>query len=250
CRQLFRSPSMPSSVIRPILKRIDRPQDRDTPVKTKRRRSVAGTPSEGAAAEPKAWLLRSRSFSHEEIENLLANDHEELIGDFSKAYLLQTVEGKHQDLKYISPEMMVAVLTGQFSSLIESCVIVDCRYPYEYEGGHIKVRTAAAPLGDGDVEDFLLKKPIVPFDASKRVIVIFHCEFSSERGPRMMVSQGARDCAEGPGVLGFPMGGGCCTAGADRHIVDAQTHCEPQDYRPMHHEDFKEDLRKFRLKSR
>lgn len=41
---------------------------------------------------------------------------------------------------------MVAVLTGQFSSLIESCVIVDCRYPYEYEGGHIKVRTAAAPL--------------------------------------------------------------------------------------------------------
>lgn len=52
CRQLFRSPSMPSSVIRPILKRIDRPQDRDTPVKTKRRRSVAGTPSEEAAAEP------------------------------------------------------------------------------------------------------------------------------------------------------------------------------------------------------
>lgn len=32
--------------------------------------------------------------------------------------------------------------------------------------------------------------------------------------------------------------------------MGAQTHCEPQDYRPMHHEDFKEDLRKFRLKSR
>ncbi|XP_057284353.1 M-phase inducer phosphatase 1-like, partial [Pezoporus wallicus] len=29
-----------------------------------------------------------------------------------------------------------------------------------------------------------------------------------------------------------------------------QSHCEPQDYRPMHHEDFKEDLRRFRLKSR
>ncbi|XP_009882391.1 PREDICTED: M-phase inducer phosphatase 2 [Charadrius vociferus] len=178
CRQLFRSPSMPSSVIRPILKRIDRPQDRDTPVKT----NVAGTPSEEETAEPKAWLLRSRSFSHEEIENLLANDHQELIGDFSKAYLLQTVEGKHQDLKYISPEMMVAVLTGQFSSLIESCVIVDCRYPYGYEGGHIK---GAVNL----------------------------------RGYREV----------------FPQ---------------YQAHCEPQDYRPMHHEDFKEDLRKFRLKSR
>lgn len=29
-----------------------------------------------------------------------------------------------------------------------------------------------------------------------------------------------------------------------------QSLCEPQSYRPMHHEDFKEDLRKFRLKSR
>ncbi|KAM9578239.1 M-phase inducer phosphatase 2-like [Guaruba guarouba] len=27
-------------------------------------------------------------------------------------------------------------------------------------------------------------------------------------------------------------------------------HCEPQGYRPMHHEDFREDLRRFRLKSR
>lgn len=29
-----------------------------------------------------------------------------------------------------------------------------------------------------------------------------------------------------------------------------QSVCEPQSYRPMHHEDYKEDLRKFRLKSR
>nr|XP_009678505.1 PREDICTED: M-phase inducer phosphatase 2 [Struthio camelus australis] len=248
CRQLFRSPSMPSSVIRPILKRIDRPLDRDTPVKTKRRRSVAGTPGEEKVAEPKARLMRSRSFCHEEIENMLANDHRELIGDFSKAYLLQTVEGKHQDLKYISPEMMVAVLNGQFSSLIESCVIVDCRYPYEYEGGHIK-GAVNLPM-EQDVEDFLLKKPIVPFDAAKRVIVIFHCEFSSERGPRMcrFVREKDRACNEYP-HLHYPELY-VLKGGYREFFPQYQVHCEPQDYRPMHHEDFKEDLRKCRLKSR
>ncbi|XP_037754363.1 M-phase inducer phosphatase 2 [Chelonia mydas] len=248
CRQLFRSPSMPSSVIRPILKRLDRPQDKDTPVKTKRRKSVAGTPIEEKAEEPKARLLRSRSFCHDEIENILDNDHRELIGDFSKAYLLQTVEGKHQDLKYISPEMMVAVLNGQFNSLIENCVIVDCRYPYEYEGGHIK-GAVNLPL-EQDVEDFLLKNPIVPFDVQKRVIVIFHCEFSSERGPRMcrFVREKDRARNEYPN-LHYPELY-ILKGGYKEFFPQYQAHCEPRDYRPMHHEDFKEDLRKFRQKSR
>uniref|UniRef100_A0A8C0B6I7 protein-tyrosine-phosphatase n=1 Tax=Buteo japonicus TaxID=224669 RepID=A0A8C0B6I7_9AVES len=206
CRQLFRSPSMPTSVIRPILKRIDRPQDRDTPVETKRRRSVAGTPSKEAAAEPKPWLLRSRSFCHEEIENLLANDHRELIGDFSK----------------VGPR---------------GC----CR-----PGGAGAVNL---PM-EQDMEEFLLKKPIVPFDASKRVIVIFHCEFSSERGPRMcrFLREKDRACNEYP-HLHYPELY-ILKGGYREFFPQYQSHCEPQDYRPMHHEDFKEDLRKFRLKSR
>lgn len=37
---------------------------------------------------------------------------------------------------------MAALLAGKFSNIVERFVIVDCRYPYEYEGGHIKVRWA------------------------------------------------------------------------------------------------------------
>nr|XP_028600268.1 M-phase inducer phosphatase 2 isoform X2 [Podarcis muralis] len=258
CRRLFRSPSMPSAVIRPILKRLDRPQDKETPVKNKRRKSLAGGAIEEKEEEPvihatKAAskgprLVRSRSCCPSEIANILDNDHRELIGDFSKAYVLQTVEGKHQDLKYISPEMMAAVLMGQFSNLIENCVIVDCRYPYEYEGGHIK-GAVNLPL-EKDVEEFLLKKPIVPCDPSKRVIVVFHCEFSSERGPRTcrFVREKDRASNEYPS-LHYPELY-VLKGGYKEFFPQYQMHCEPQNYRPMHHKDFKEDLRNFRLKSR
>ncbi|NXS57416.1 MPIP2 phosphatase, partial [Brachypteracias leptosomus] len=247
CRQLFRSPSMPSTVIRPILKRLDRPHDgdphdRDTPVSSKRRRSLAGTPE--MVLEPPR-LLRSRSFCHEEIENLLANDHRELIGDFSKAYLLQTVEGKHQDLKYISPEMVKEQQPLPRPSPSPGVgVTVGMKVPPLPPQGAVNL-----PL-ERDVEEFLLKKPIVPFDATKRVIVIFHCEFSSERGPRMcrFVREKDRACNEYP-QLHYPELY-VLKGGYREFFPQYQSHCEPQDYRPMHHEDFKEDLRKFRLKSR
>lgn len=34
---------------------------------------------------------------------------------------------------------MVAALTGQFDHLVDQVIVIDCRYPYEFDGGHIKV---------------------------------------------------------------------------------------------------------------
>nr|BAE34078.1 unnamed protein product [Mus musculus] len=246
CQRLFRSPSMPCSVIRPILKRLERPQDRDVPVQSKRRKSV--TPlEEQQLEEPKARVFRSKSLCHE-IENILDSDHRGLIGDYSKAFLLQTVDGIHQDLKYISPETMVALLTGKFSNIVEKFVIVDCRYPYEYEGGHIK-NAVNLPL-ERDAETFLLQRPIMPCSLDKRIILIFHCEFSSERGPRMcrFIRERDRAANDYPSLYYPEMY--ILKGGYKEFFPQHPNFCEPQDYRPMNHEAFRDELRNFRLKTR
>ncbi|KAG8546232.1 hypothetical protein GDO81_019421 [Engystomops pustulosus] len=218
----------------------------DMPDKIKRRRSMVEL-IEDHEPEKGTCLMRSKSFSKETIESAFDNDQRDLIGDFSKAFLFPTVSGKHQELKYIAPEMMTLIMSGQYHSLIERCVIIDCRYPYEYEGGHIK--GAINLYMEQEVVEHLLKNPIQPH-GSKRVIIIFHCEFSSERGPRMckFLREKDRDLNEYPNLhypeLYILLGG------YKDFFQKCKSLCEPQDYRPMNHQDFKEDLRKCRMKSR
>ncbi|KFP07375.1 M-phase inducer phosphatase 1, partial [Calypte anna] len=250
CR-LFGSSSVSSGGGRTTQKRMERSQEENSPGKSKKRKSLPGASSEdstvgGLASSLSLKIVKTQS-STAEIESILDSDQRDLIGDFSKGYLFHTVDGKHQDLKYIDSEMIVSVLTGKFASSIKECVIIDCRYPYEYEGGHIK---GAVNLHmEEEVEDYLLKKPIKPSD-NKRVIVVFHCEFSSERGPRMcrFVRERDRLGNEYPN-LHYPELY-VLKGGYRDFFLRCRSFCEPQSYRPMHHEDFKEDLKKFRTKSR
>uniref|UniRef100_A0A8D0FV45 M-phase inducer phosphatase n=1 Tax=Strix occidentalis caurina TaxID=311401 RepID=A0A8D0FV45_STROC len=235
------SPS--SAVGRTTQKRMERSQEENSPGKSKKRKSLPGTPSEDSTS---LKMVKTQS-SAAEIESILDSDQRDLIGDFSKGYLFHTVDGKHQDLKYIDSEMIVSVLTGKFARFIKECVIIDCRYPYEYEGGHIK---GAVNLHmEEDVEEYLLKKPIQPSE-NKRVIIVFHCEFSSERGPRMcrFVRERDRLGNEYPN-LHYPELY-VLKGGYKDFFLRCRSFCEPQSYRPMHHEDFKEDLKRFRTKSR
>uniref|UniRef100_A0A8C7IMU9 protein-tyrosine-phosphatase n=1 Tax=Oncorhynchus kisutch TaxID=8019 RepID=A0A8C7IMU9_ONCKI len=250
-RGLFRSPSMPSQVERAPLKRPECPQDENTPVRVKRRRSLVETHitnvDQGDCSPRKmvctwSFLLNVSMFcNHTEIEKLLdtsESDQEvELIGDFTKPCVLSTVEGKHQDLKYITPEMMVSALSGQLHHVVERIVVIDCRYP-------------ANLYQEEQVEEYLLRTPIAPLSPDHRVLLVFHCEFSSERGPRMcrFVRERDRTMNEYPN-LHYPEIY-ILKGGYKEFFPHFGMQCEPQGYRPMHHQDFKEDLRKFRLKSR
>ena len=69
------------------------------------------------------------------------------------------------------------------------CRIIDARYAYEYQGGHIN---GAENWQHGEDEQFLSAflptaplpappSPFLPNNTTKRDILIFHCEFSSHR---------------------------------------------------------------------
>ena len=77
---------------------------------------------------------------------------------------------------------MVDVLRGVYAAEIEQLHIIDCRYPYEYEGGHIDRATNLYTRSQVFGEYFAQTPPL---SSTKRTIFIFHCEFSSERAPAL-----------------------------------------------------------------
>ncbi|KAB0358061.1 hypothetical protein FD754_002217 [Muntiacus muntjak] len=163
-----------------------------------------------------------------------------LIGDFSKVCALPTVSGKHQDLKYVNPETVAALLSGEFQGLIEKFYIIDCRYPYEYLGGHIQ--GALNLHSQEELYNFFLKKPIVPLDIQKRIIIVFHCEFSSERGPRMCRSLREEDRALNQYPSLYYPELYILKGGYRDFFPEYMELCEPQSYCPMHHQDHKAEL--------
>ncbi|XP_037003531.2 M-phase inducer phosphatase 3 isoform X5 [Artibeus jamaicensis] len=179
----------------------------------------------------------------DELMEFSLEDQEEV-----KVCALPTVSGRHQDLKYINPETVAALLLGKFQGLIEKFYIIDCRYPYEYLGGHIQ--GALNLYSQEELYNFFLKMPIVPLDAQKRIIILFHCEFSSERGPRMCRSLREEDRALNQYPALYYPELYILKGGYRDFFLEYMVLCEPQSYCPMHHQDHKEELLKCRNQSK
>lgn len=118
---------------------------------------------------------------------ITASTDPDLIGDFSKPFILPLVSGRHQDLKSISSYTLADLIRSQFDHVIASFKIIDCRYPYEFIGGHISgaVNLYTKDQILSELVEIKSEVPIVQLDVPKRHILVFHCEFSSERGPNL-----------------------------------------------------------------
>lgn len=85
-----------------------------------------------------------------------------------------------ESLPRITKETMIDVLDGKHRATYDQSFIVDCRFEYEYEGGHI----------DGAInvnsKEELASKLFEPVTSNK-TLLIFHCEYSAHRAPLMYV---------------------------------------------------------------
>lgn len=216
---------------------------------------------EGISEEPMEFSLEdqgTKSLSLKKMAplcgiNAIQMEEEEseqgyLIGDFSKVCVLPTVSGKHRDLKYVTPDTVADLLSGKFQDLVEKFYIIDCRYPYEYLGGHIL--GALNLYSQKELHEFFLKKPVVPLDGQKRIIIVFLCEFSSERGPRMCRSLREKDRALNQYPALYYPELYILKGGYRDFFPEYMELCEPQSYCPMHHQDHQAELLRWRSQSK
>ena len=81
-------------------------------------------------------------------------------------------------LPRISKETLIEVLDGNFNHTYEKFVIIDCRFEYEYEGGHID-----GAVNFNDKEH--LSCQLFDVEPTSKALLIFHCEYSAHRAPIM-----------------------------------------------------------------
>ena len=72
---------------------------------------------------------------------------------------------------------MSQLLYGAFRTQLDHFIVIDCRYRYEYEGGHIG-GAIHINTRDGIEALYMANK-----QCEKRVAIVFHCEFSKSRAP-------------------------------------------------------------------
>lgn len=88
----------------------------------------------------------------------------------------------------IDRSTLLEVLDGKYNEHFDSKLVIDCRFEYEYEGGHIG---SAINYNDKD----LLTSHLFRTPMEGRTLLIFHCEYSAHRAPLMARHIRAQDRA-------------------------------------------------------
>jgi M-phase inducer tyrosine phosphatase len=87
-------------------------------------------------------------------------------------------EGQPDSIPRIAKQTLLDILDGKYNEHYDQRMVVDCRFEYEYEGGHID---GAVNFNDKE----LLTSQLFESASTSRTLLIFHCEYSAHRAPIM-----------------------------------------------------------------
>jgi hypothetical protein len=97
--------------------------------------------------------------------------------------LLPTMHSsRHPDLNVVTPETVAELLRGGFQAQLRGFLLLDCRFPFEFEGGSLQ---GASLLCDPErMEQWLFSAAAL--ESCTQTALIFFCEFSANRAPKML----------------------------------------------------------------
>ena len=129
----------------------------------------------------------------------------------------------------ITRETLIHVLDGKFNHLYEKLVVIDCRFEYEYNGGHIN-----GAVNFNDKEQ--LSSQLFEIEPTSKALLILHCEYSAHRAPIMAQFIRNKDRAvnsEHYPHLTYPETY-ILDGGYSSFFMDYRSRCFPENYVEMH----------------
>lgn len=189
---------------------------------------------------PRKQFRRSLSmFEHPEdvMQQQSQPEPMQAIMDLDEAPQLQLPHffTEQEAIPRISKETMVDVLDGKFAQRFANTMVVDCRFEYEYRGGHIN-----GAVNFNDKEELGRHLFQTPID---NTLLIFHCEYSAHRAPiaaRFIRSKDRNINAHQYPRLTFPevyiLDGGYSS-----FFKDFKVRCFPQNYVEMNDKEHASD---------
>jgi M-phase inducer tyrosine phosphatase len=93
-----------------------------------------------------------------------------------------------ESLPRITKETMVDILDGKYGLCYDRSIIVDCRFEYEFKGGHID-----GAINVNNKEE--LATQLFETAPAERALLVFHCEYSAHRAPLMYAIARISNCA-------------------------------------------------------
>ncbi|KAG3014547.1 hypothetical protein JG687_00013406 [Phytophthora cactorum] len=97
--------------------------------------------------------------------------------------ILPTVySSKHPDLNVITPETVAKILRGEFMEQLAGFKLLDCRFPFEFGGGSLKGASSLCDPEEMEAQFF----ESATLEHCTRTALIFFCEFSANRAPKML----------------------------------------------------------------